>query len=278
MLWLKRNQDETNVYMQYFYDNEVIVWDEVRGLAMWTRAFFTWILLFVNFVPISLLVTIEVVKYYQAGFIGHDVRMYNIEKDLPAKVQSQNLNEQLGQIEYIFSDKTGTLTENIMDFRQISVGQKSYGSSIRISQQSLSDLIREPVPNVNFDASELMKDLETKSPQADQIRLSLLNLALNHSVMISKEKYCASSPDELALVNAAKYCGFEFCGRQLATSEVCLNQSEQYKLLAEFEFTSDRKMMSAVYQFPSGEIVCFCKGADSKVLSLCRVDENTIAT
>ncbi|MFM7856995.1 MAG: hypothetical protein ACKO96_34995 [Flammeovirgaceae bacterium] len=66
-------------------------------------------------VPISLLVTLEIVKFWQARFIGWDVDMYSVEKDMPTKVQSSNLNEELGQIKYIFFDKTGTLTSNHFD-------------------------------------------------------------------------------------------------------------------------------------------------------------------
>lgn len=63
-----------------------------------------------NFVPISLLITIEMVNFIQAKFISWDVMVYDEERDLPALVQSSNLNEELGMVHYIFSDKTGTLT------------------------------------------------------------------------------------------------------------------------------------------------------------------------
>jgi P-type E1-E2 ATPase len=52
--------------------------------------------------------------------------LFDETKDMPAKVQSSNLNEELGQIEYIFSDKTGTLTENIMEFKKMAIGNYSY--------------------------------------------------------------------------------------------------------------------------------------------------------
>jgi phospholipid-transporting ATPase len=72
--------------------------------------FARWILAMMNFVPISLIVSLELVKFFQGAFIQYDVMIYDEEKDLSAKAQSSNLNEELGMVNYIFSDKTGTLT------------------------------------------------------------------------------------------------------------------------------------------------------------------------
>lgn len=55
--------------------------------------------------------------------------MYDIQKDMMAKVQSSNLNEELGMISHIFSDKTGTLTQNIMEFQKFTAGSQAYGKS-----------------------------------------------------------------------------------------------------------------------------------------------------
>lgn len=86
--------------------------------------------LYRNFVPISLLVTLEMVKFIQGMMISKDPDMVHKASNTPTMVQSSNLNEELGQIEYVFSDKTGTLTQNNMEFRKLVARGKPYGKLI----------------------------------------------------------------------------------------------------------------------------------------------------
>lgn len=69
----------------------------------------------------------EVIRLGHSYFINWDRKMYYSGKATPAKARTTTLNEELGQIEYIFSDKTGTLTQNIMTFKKCSINGKIYG-------------------------------------------------------------------------------------------------------------------------------------------------------
>ena len=71
----------------------------------------------------------EVVKFQQAQFINSDLDMYYAPTDTPALCRTSSLVEELGQIEYVFSDKTGTLTQNHMEFRRCSVAGQEYAET-----------------------------------------------------------------------------------------------------------------------------------------------------
>lgn len=91
--------------------------------------FFTCLILFQNLVPISLYISIEIVKTAQAYFIYSDVDMYYQELDYPCTPKSWNISDDLGQIEYVFSDKTGTLTQNVMEFKKCTINGVAYGEA-----------------------------------------------------------------------------------------------------------------------------------------------------
>lgn len=95
-----------------------------------------WILIFGNLVPISLMVSLEGVKFIQAIIISKDKKLLTLKDNMYCDVQSSNLNEELGQIEYIFSDKTGTLTCNEMVFRKLAIGSEPFGITLQKETES----------------------------------------------------------------------------------------------------------------------------------------------
>lgn len=91
--------------------------------------FWSAIILFQNLVPISLYISLEIMRSAQAFFIFSDTFMYYEKLDYPCIPQSWNISDDLGQIEYIFSDKTGTLTQNVMEFKKCTINGLCYGEA-----------------------------------------------------------------------------------------------------------------------------------------------------
>jgi phospholipid-translocating ATPase len=99
--------------------------------------FWSAVVLFQNLVPISLYITLEIVRLCQVYFIFSDIFMYYEKLDYPCTPKSWNISDDLGQIEYIFSDKTGTLTQNVMEFKKCTVNGVAYGEAYTEAEAGL---------------------------------------------------------------------------------------------------------------------------------------------
>ena len=130
-MWTIENDD--NSYLDFAKGSQNYAKDDLTYIILTMTG--SWILIFCNFVPISLLVTLEMVKFFQGSFMDYDTLMFDYDQMFAMRAQSTNINEELGQVEYIFSDKTGTLTCNIMEFKKFS----SRTTSIDVTEQERTE-------------------------------------------------------------------------------------------------------------------------------------------
>ncbi|EGV62433.1 phospholipid-translocating P-type ATPase [Yamadazyma tenuis ATCC 10573] len=210
------------------------------------------VILYQSLIPISLYITIEIIKSAQAFFIYSDANMYYERLDFPCTPKSWSISDDLGQVEYVFSDKTGTLTQNLMEFKKCTINGISYGRAytealagmrkrqgFNVEEEALVERERiekdriemldglmsiykdnEYVDELSFVSSEFVKDLEGANGafQKKSNEHFMLALALCHSVLIEKDEDTgklvlkAQSPDEAALVGTARSLGFAFVG------------------------------------------------------------------
>ena len=222
----------------------------------------TFLLLLNNYVPISLYVSMEFAKAVQGLQINWDLEMFHAETDTAALARTTNLNEELGQIEYILTDKTGTLTQNVMEFRKCFIDGVSYGfgtteigmaASARgvtvgqdadteaLEAEATADPDRAQVHRdtaLNFDDCRLLQHYHGGGPKARAIQDFFRVLSVSHTVIPAGDLndphtivYQAESPDEAALSLFAKALGWFFCGRTSlkvsvnvhGTMEVCMH-------------------------------------------------------
>uniref|UniRef100_A0A803WC24 Phospholipid-transporting ATPase n=1 Tax=Ficedula albicollis TaxID=59894 RepID=A0A803WC24_FICAL len=227
--------------------------------------FWGYIIVLNTMVPISLYVSVEVIRFGQSYFINWDLQMYYPEKDTAAKARTTTLNEQLGQIQYIFSDKTGTLTQNIMTFKKCCINGQRYGKLCKQVDFSW---------NVYADGKFLFYDHylieQIKSGKEPEIQKFFFVLAICHTVMADTSdgqlNYQAASPDEGALVTAARSFGYVFLSRTQNTITISeMGVERTYDVLAILDFNSDRKRMSVIVRESGGNIRLYCKGADTVI-------------
>ncbi|VDL88566.1 unnamed protein product [Schistocephalus solidus] len=215
-------------------------------------------IMFHTIIPISLQVSLEVVRFIQAFFINWDQEMYDADSDTAAMARTSNLNEDLGKVKHIFSDKTGTLTRNVMEFKRCSIAGQAFGTEY-------GDLSA-------IDDDRLLKRIKLKD---DDVHFFFTTLAVCHTVVpevVTTEmgeqviRYQASSPDESALVQASSRLGYVFSERTPDTITVVVQgQKQTFKVLHVLEFTSSRKRMSVIVKDPAGRLLLMTKGADSVI-------------
>lgn len=212
-------------------------------------------------IPISIKVSLDLVKGLYAKFIDWDIHMYDEETDTPAVTKNTAINEDLGQIEFILTDKTGTLTENVMVFKKCCIKGVCYGhvKGDVLADPDLACAVVDSVPEI--------------------IRF-LLVMALCNTVVPTRSPdgsivYKAQSQDEEALVSAAAHLNMVLISRTTHILQLKLFGSLlEYEILDTLDFTSDRKRMSVVLrEGHTGKLILLTKGADEVIFPCVQKDE-----
>ncbi|XP_032977919.1 phospholipid-transporting ATPase FetA-like [Rhinolophus ferrumequinum] len=271
-------ESRTGYYFQNF-----LPWKEYVSSSFVSATFIFWsyFIILNTMVPISLYVSVEIIRLGNSCYINWDRKMFYTPKNAPAQARTTTLNEELGQVKYVFSDKTGTLTQNIMIFNKCSINGTLYGTVYDKNGKRVK--VSETTEKVNFSYNKLadpkfsfydMTLVEAVKKGDRRVHLFFLSLSLCHTVM-SEEKvkgelvYQAQSPDEGALVTAARNFGFVFRSR---TSEIIvvveMGKTKVYQLLAILDFSNVRKRMSVIVRTPENRVMLFCKGADTTLCQL----------
>ncbi|KAG6603532.1 Phospholipid-transporting ATPase 1, partial [Cucurbita argyrosperma subsp. sororia] len=300
-LWLVRHKEQLDTlpyYRKRYFTNGADDGKKYRFYGIPMETFFSFlssIIVFQIMIPISLYITMEMVRLGQSYFMIEDKHMYCRISCSRFQCRSLNINEDLGQVRYVFSDKTGTLTENKMEFKRASVYGKNYGNNLTEGYSSMYSIPatiggrrRKLKSEVAVD-TELLKLLHKDLNGEEKIAAHefFLTLAACNTVIpilmddkssyengelhedVETIGYQGESPDEQALVAAAAAYGYTLFERTSGHIVIDVNgENLRLDVLGLHEFDSVRKRMSVVIRFPDNTIKVLVKGADTSMLSI----------
>uniref|UniRef100_A0A8C1T3U2 Phospholipid-transporting ATPase n=1 Tax=Cyprinus carpio TaxID=7962 RepID=A0A8C1T3U2_CYPCA len=252
-----QKEKDTNMYLKMFTD------------------FLSFMVLFNFIIPVSMYVTVEMQKFLGSFFITWDKDFFDPEIQEGALVNTSDLNEELGQVEYVFTDKTGTLTQNNMEFIECCIdGFHLFFISCHFVCLFIS--IYQEKEELFLRALCLCHTVQVKEAGSEEVLTDQVDGIDEMRPQLEEERgFIASSPDEIALVKGAMKYGFTFLGLESKSMKIKNreNNIEEYKLLHVLNFDPVRRRMSVIVQTKSGETLLFCKGADSSIFPRVKPEE-----
>uniref|UniRef100_A0A8C1LZB0 Phospholipid-transporting ATPase n=1 Tax=Cyprinus carpio TaxID=7962 RepID=A0A8C1LZB0_CYPCA len=264
-----QKEKDTNMYLKMFTD------------------FLSFMVLFNFIIPVSMYVTVEMQKFLGSFFITWDKDFFDPEIQEGALVNTSDLNEELGQVEYVFTDKTGTLTQNNMEFIECCIDGFQYKHRDTWSEVDGFTVTDGPVNKLQQKAQKnniilflralcLCHTVQVKEAGSEEVLTDQVDGIDEMRPQLEEERgFIASSPDEIALVKGAMKYGFTFLGLESKSMKIKNreNNIEEYKLLHVLNFDPVRRRMSVIVQTKSGETLLFCKGADSSIFPRVKPEE-----
>ncbi|KAL3381634.1 hypothetical protein AABB24_001646 [Solanum stoloniferum] len=289
-VWLRHHKDELNTIPFYrkldFSEDEIEDYNYYGwGLEM-VFTFLMSVIVYQIMIPISLYISMELVRVGQAYFMIQDNRMYDETSKSRFQCRALNINEDLGQIKYVFSDKTGTLTENKMEFQCASIWGVDYGSGKSDPQEEVAGCsvqdgqVLRPKTKVKVDPVLLNISKNGKhSDEGKHVHDFFLALAACNTIVplavetsdpaMKLVDYQGESPDEQALVYAAAAYGFMLIERTSGHIVIDVQgERQRFNVLGLHEFDSDRKRMSVILGCPDNTVKVFVKGADTTMFGI----------
>lgn len=299
-LWLLHYKDRLDTlpyYRKLYFTNGKNNHKKFKYYGIPMETFFSFlssIIVFQIMIPISLYITMELVRLGQSYFMIEDKHMYDSSSGSRFQCRTLSINEDLGQIRYIFSDKTGTLTENKMEFQRASVCGKNYGNSLLLAEQVSAAAVRRWKLKSEISVDSKLMELLSKDLVGDE-RIAahefFLTLAACNTVIpipspsrssgctngllenVEAIDYQGESPDEQALVSAASAYGYTLFERTSGHIVIDINgEGLRLDVLGLHEFDSVRKRMSVVIRFPDNSVKVLVKGADSSMFNILAKD------
>jgi len=214
----------TNLSKHYYLPNKIGANTEA------IYSYLSYFLLTNTMIPISLIVTIEIVKFIQALFIQFDEDMFCAAKDKGAKVFCSSINEELGLVDYIFSDKTGTLTSNEMVFKNFVIGKEIYGD---IESKSSQDALKSYRERKSADEDSGVKPLDDEETSFGKERFTNYKLQhvleSEHTARINLSILNGEGRDTLEL-STQKDLATEFM-QAVATCHECLGEKHNGRIV-----------------------------------------------
>ena len=258
-IWSLLTKDGINEYL--------VKPSELSSLLFFLQGAVQFVVAYSHMIPISLYVATEVLKIILVTFIENDESLKLINK---TSARTSEIVEELGQIEIIFSDKTGTLTKNVMNCVLLSVSGVffSLDESYRGSINAIDDM---------FNPEKINNEYRTK--HTAKINELLCSMAVCHSALVEEERYVSSSPDEVALLTGAAKAGFIYRtkkGNTLEMYDVTNDNKINADVLIEIPFESRLKSMRVVVKL-NGTFMLLVKGADEVMLRKCKLEGQEVS-